>query len=143
MLYLRVYYHDDIAKAKCLAPIRHAQSYSNVHKSLPLDKLSLVSAGLSCCALLHFFISIYLKLLLLDIFPLFNFSFLHLFIYLFIQIFLFFYYCQIIKVYLYLYWIVARMYGFSMVAEGETDQLIFSFFSLNPMSIKFGRKGHV
>ena len=127
MLYLCVCYHDGIEKTKCLAPIRHAQSYSNVHKSLPLERLSLLSAGPSCFALLHFFHFCLFKApaAVVDIFPLFNFSFLHLFIYLFIQIFLFFYYCQIIKFYLYLYSVVVRMYGFSMVAEGETDKLIF------------------
>ena len=142
MLYLCVYYHDDIAKAKCLAPIRHAQSYSNVHKSLPLDRLSLLSAGLSCFALLHFFIFVYLRLLLL-LLIFFLYLIFHFFTYLFIFLFLFFYYCQIIKFYLYLYWVVVRMYGFSIVAEGETDKSIFWFFSLNPISIKFGPKGHV
>ena len=96
MLYLRVYYHDDIAKAKCLAPIKYAQSYSNVHKSLPLDKLSLVSAGLSCCALLHFFIFIYLELLLL-LLIFFLYLIFHFFTYLFIFLFKYFSFSIIAK----------------------------------------------
>ena len=86
MLYLCVCYHDGIEKTKCLAPIRHAQSYSNVHKSLPLDRLSLLSAGLSCFALLHFFIFVYLRLLLL-LLIFFLYLIFHFFTYLFIFLF--------------------------------------------------------
>ena len=44
--------------------------------------------------------------------------------------FLWFFYCQIIKIYLELYWAVGTMYTFSRVAEGETDDFIYDFFVL-------------